>query len=108
MNAPNILEIGTLGSSVAEFSLYIQNYQELRFWNVHDPSVRDQSGECLEWTSSREPAHLTLSWAMIIEPILAEEISENPCRSANLESFGVFAPIRMIVGSRKKQRYPHE
>lgn len=28
----------------------------------------------------------------------AEEISENPCYSGNLEGLGVFAPIRMIAG----------
>jgi hypothetical protein len=45
---------------------------------------------------------------MVTEPILAEEISENPYCSGNLEGLGVFAPIRMIVGIRKDQRYPHE
>jgi hypothetical protein len=54
------------------------------------------------------PAHLTLSRVVVIRPILAEKISENPCCSGNREGLGVFAPIRMIVGIRKKQRYPHE
>jgi len=39
-----------------------------------------------------------------IKPILAEEISENPCCSGNREGLSVFAPIRMIAGIRKKQR----
>ena len=45
---------------------------------------------------------------MVIKPILAEEISKNPCCSGNREGLSGFAPIRMIVGIRKKQRYPHE
>ena len=58
--------------------------------------------------NGREPAHLTSWRAMVIKPILAEEISENPCGSGNRESLGDFAPIRMTAGSRNKQRYPHE
>jgi hypothetical protein len=53
-------------------------------------------------------ARFTSSRATIIKPILAEEIRENPYCSGNLEGLGVFAPIRMIVGIRKNQRYPHE
>jgi len=45
---------------------------------------------------------------MAIMPTLAEEISENPCCSGNREGLGDFAPIRMTVGIRKKQRHPHE
>ena len=75
----------------------------------NDPSMSDQSGAySLEWNTSREPAHLRSSGAMVIKPILAEEISENPRCSGNREGLGGFAPIRMIVGIRKKQRYPHE
>jgi hypothetical protein len=48
------------------------------------------------------------SRAMVIKPILAEEIGENPRCSGNREGLGGFAPIRMIVGIRKNQRYPHE
>jgi hypothetical protein len=48
------------------------------------------------------------SRAMVIKPILAEEISENPRCSGNREGLGGFAPILMIVEIRKKQRYPHE
>ena len=58
--------------------------------------------------TSREPAHLTSSWAMVMKPELAEEIRENPCCSGNREGLCGFAPIRMIVGIRNKQRYPHE
>jgi hypothetical protein len=36
---------------------------------------------------------------MVVKPILAEEISENPCCSGNREGLGDFAPIRMIGGS---------
>jgi hypothetical protein len=61
-----------------------------------------------ERNTSRERARLTSPRAMVIKPILAEEISENPYCSGNLEGLGVFAPIRMIVGIRKNQRYPHE
>src|SRR5580658_1766587 len=43
-----------------------------------------------------------------LRPMLAEEISENPCCSGNRESLGVFAPVRMTVGVRNNQRYPHE
>src|SRR5271157_1049164 len=75
----------------------------------NDPSISHQSGGySLERNTSREPAHLTSSRGMLIKPILAEEISENPCCSGNREGLGVFAPIRMIVGIREKQRYPHE
>jgi hypothetical protein len=45
---------------------------------------------------------------VVIKPMLAEEISENPCGSGNREGLGEFAPIRMTMGSRKKQRYPDE
>jgi hypothetical protein len=45
---------------------------------------------------------------MVVRPILAEEISENPCRSGNREGLGEFAPIRMTAGIREKQRYPQE
>jgi hypothetical protein len=45
---------------------------------------------------------------MVIKPILAEKISENPYCSGNLEGLGVFGPIRMIAGIQKNQRYPHE
>src|SRR5690349_10633589 len=38
----------------------------------------------------------------------AGEVSENPCCPGNLEGLGAFAPIRMIAGIRKKQRYPHD
>jgi hypothetical protein len=77
--------------------------------SFNDPAMSDQSANIvLERNTSREPAHLTSSRAMVIQPILAEEISENPCCSGNREGLGVFAPIRMIVGIRKKQRYPHE
>jgi hypothetical protein len=41
-------------------------------------------------------------------PILAEEISENPCCSGNREGLGDLAPIRMTAGIRKNQRYPHD
>jgi hypothetical protein len=41
-------------------------------------------------------------------PILAEEISENPCCSGNREGLDGFAPSGMTVGVRDKQRYPHE
>jgi hypothetical protein len=34
---------------------------------------------------------------MVIKPILAEEIGENPACAGNRESLGVFGPIRMIV-----------
>src|SRR6266849_10796089 len=61
------------------------------------PGTRD---ETVEGTPS--------SRAMVIKPILAEEISENPRCSGNREGLGGFAPIRMIVGIRKNQRYPHE
>lgn len=56
----------------------------------------------------RRSAHLTSSRIMAIKSILAEEIRENPYCSANRESLGVFAPIRLTVGLRKNQRYPHE
>jgi len=62
----------------------------------------------IEQSTSREPAHLTSSRSMVIQPILAEHISENPDCSGNCEGFDGFAPIRMIVGIRKKHRYPHE
>jgi hypothetical protein len=72
-------------------------------------SISDQSGGySLERNTSRAPTHLRSSRAMVIKLILAEEISENPCCSGNREGLGVFAPIRMIVGIRKNQRYPHE
>ena len=74
----------------------------------NDPSMSDQSGYSFERNASREPVSLTSSLVMVIKPILAEEISENPYCSGNLEGLGVFAPIRMIVGIRKNQRYPHE
>jgi hypothetical protein len=61
------------------------------------PGTRD---ETVEGTPS--------SRAMVIKPILAEEISENPRCSGNREGLGGFAPIRRIVGTRKKQWYPHE
>ena len=61
------------------------------------PGTRD---ETVEGTPS--------SRAMVIKPILAEEISENPRCSGNREGLGGFAPIRMIVGIRENQRYPHE
>jgi hypothetical protein len=35
---------------------------------------------------------------MVIEPMLAEEISENPCSSGNREGLDGFAPIRMTAG----------
>ena len=41
-------------------------------------------------------------------PNLGEEISENPCCPGNREGLDGFAPIRMTVGSRKEQRYPHD
>ena len=44
----------------------------------------------------------------VIQPILAEEISENAGCSGNREGLGVFAPIRMIVGIGNKQRYPYK
>jgi hypothetical protein len=72
-------------------------------------SMSDQSGGySLERNTSRALTHLRSSRAMVIKLILAEEISENPCCSGNREGLGVFAPIRMIVGIRKNQRYPHE
>ena len=85
-------------------------YQELRFWNysMTRPMSDQSGGYSLERNTSREPAHLTSSRAMVIKPILAEEISENPCCSGNREGLGGFAPIRMTAGIRKKQRYPHE
>ena len=43
-------------------------------------------------------SHLMSSLAMVIKPILAEEISENPCCSGNREGLDGFAPIRMTVG----------
>jgi hypothetical protein len=46
--------------------------------------------------------------AILCFALLAEEISENPCCPGNREGLGSFAPIRMAVGIRKKQRYPHE
>jgi hypothetical protein len=61
-----------------------------------------------ERNTSRERARLTSPRAMVIKPILAEEISENPYCSGNLEGLGVFTPIRMTVGIRKNQRYPHQ
>ena len=45
---------------------------------------------------------------MAIKPILAEEISKNPCCPGNREGLGDFAPVRMTVGIGKKQRYPHQ
>ena len=57
---------------------------------------------------SRKLAHLTLSRALVMKPIFAEEISKNPCCSGNREGLGVFAPIRMTVGIGKNQRNPHE
>src|SRR5208282_2763496 len=45
---------------------------------------------------------------MIIQPMLAEEIGENPCCSGNREGLDGFAPIRMTAGIGKKQRNPHE
>src|SRR5437868_9558721 len=42
-----------------------------------------------------------------LSPMLTEEISENPGSSGDRESLGGFAPTRMIVGTRNKQRYPH-
>ena len=45
---------------------------------------------------------------MVIKPMLAEKISENPRCSGNREGLGGFAPIRMIAGIRKKQWYPHD
>jgi hypothetical protein len=75
----------------------------------NDPSMSDQSGGySLERKPQVGPAHLTSSWAMVITPMLAEEVSENPCRSGNGEGLGGFVPIRVIVGIRKKQWYPHE
>jgi len=68
---------------------------------------RQRAGNSLLRFNARV-AHLTSSRAMVIKPILAEEISENPCCSSNREGLGVFAPIRMTVEIRKKQRYPHE
>jgi hypothetical protein len=68
-----------------------------------------------DWTNSRKMPSERLrvvgtpsSRAMVIKPILAEEISENPRCSGNREGLGGFAPILMIVEIRKKQRYPHE
>src|SRR5690349_6181154 len=40
--------------------------------------------------------------------MVGEEIGENPGYSGNCEGLGGFAPIRMIAGIGKKQRYPHE
>src|ERR1700722_4023930 len=71
--------------------------------------MSDQSdGDSVERNTSRAPADLTSSRATAIKPILAEEISENPCCSGNREGLGGFAPIRMTVWIGKKQRYPHE
>src|SRR5208282_1399937 len=61
-----------------------------------------------ERNTSREPAHLTSSRAMVIQSVLAEEISENPCCSGNREGLDGFAPIGMTAGIGKKQRYPHD
>src|ERR1700728_3658977 len=75
----------------------------------NDLSMSDQSdGDSVERNTSRAPAGLTSSRATAIKPILAEEISENPCCSGNREGLGGFAPIRMIVGIGNKQRHPHE
>ncbi len=71
--------------------------QTVRFSN----SGRDTCGSLIA-------AHVTLSRAMVIEPIVAEEIRENPCGSGDREGFGEFAPIRMTVRTRKNQRHPHE
>ena len=53
-------------------------------------------------------AHRRSSRALVIKLILAEEISKNPCCSGNRECLGGLAPIRMIVGIRKKQWHPNE
>jgi hypothetical protein len=71
----------------------IRRLHELRI----APAPRNQTVE-------RTPS----SRAMVVKPLLAEEIRENPCCSGNRESFDGFAPIRMTAGIRKKQRYPHE
>jgi hypothetical protein len=67
----------------------------------NDPLMSDPSGGySLERNTSREPAHLEViggRWSLS-KPILAEEISQNPCCSGNREGLGVFAPIRRIVG----------
>ena len=45
---------------------------------------------------------------MVIRPMLAKEISENPRCSGNREGFGGFTPIRTIVEIGKNQRHPHQ
>ena len=95
-----------------EVSLTLKNLPSLRAnescqINIRKPSVLSPIPQ-LEECYLGSPAHLTSSRAIVIKPILAEEISENPRCSGNREGFGGFAPIRMTVGIRKKQRYPHE
>ena len=61
-----------------------------------------------------EYASAGIAWRRVEEevrspkPILAEEISENPCCSGNREGLDGFAPSGMTVGIRDNQRYPHE
>jgi hypothetical protein len=87
--------------------LFVKSYKSsdkrgLSLWRTQDSIVKRDS-----LMRSREPAHLTSSRAMVIKPILAEEIGEYPCCSGNREGLDGFAPIRMTAGSRKQQRYPH-
>jgi hypothetical protein len=59
-----------------------------------DPLSESRSAANLElpWDSPRPSAEL-MSSRRRFKPILAEEISENPCCSGNRESLDVFAPI---------------
>ena len=45
---------------------------------------------------------------MVTKTILAEKIGKDPRCSGNREGLDCFAPSRMIVGIRKKQRHPHD
>jgi hypothetical protein len=93
-----------------KLALTVRNFQPCLFRFDEGRNSRPNWGlpADLERHTSREPAHLTSSRAMVIKPVLAMEIGENPCCSGNSEGLGVFAPIRIIVGIRNKQRYPHE
>src|SRR5580692_11873386 len=48
------------------------------------------------------------SRAKVFQAILAEEINDNPCCSGNREGLDGLAPIRMVAGIGKQQRYPHK
>jgi hypothetical protein len=101
------VSLGTERLEINELASFgnLQEPQQLlqRFYHS-EMTDAELFGACKETGAAR----LTSSRATIIKPILAEEIRENPYCSGNLEGLGVFAPIRMIVGIRKNQRYPHQ